>query len=243
MKKLLFTFPILIGTVLFSTNANANAWCKRPQIANHNGGCYFENLAIIQNNTTKKYGFANKQSHIVIPTEYDKADDFSQGLSAVQLGEYWGMIDKHHQVIIPFIYEHLDSPNQHGIIRANKNGQWGFIDKNQNELLVFGKYDYVEPFAFDGFAWVRQDDKWGFIDKQFNEIAPPQYDTHNYFTRPIVCIKKNGKSGCINKQGVEVVPFIYDKIDAFMVGKHQKQVVAYLNGEVFYFDKKGRALK
>lgn len=244
MKPTLLLIPLfLINLSLISHTTHANAWCQRPKIDNHVGGCYADNVAIIQNKTNGKYGFANKNHDIIISTQYDKVDDFSQGLSAVKSGDNWGVIDKNNQVIIPFDYEYLDSPNQFGFIRAKKQGQWGFIDKNQKVLLDFGKYEYIEPFAFDDFAWVQQNDKWGFIDKQFHEIASPQYETHNHFTRPIICLKKNSKYGCINKQGIEVVPFIYDKIDAFLVGKHQKQVVAYLNGKAFYFDKYGRPIK
>ncbi|WP_066802543.1 WG repeat-containing protein [Moraxella oblonga] len=235
MKKLWLIFLILMGAALLSPTANAGLFCRLVKIENHQGSCYVDGYAPIQNTKTHKYGLAKKGNHIIIPAQYDNSAGIDNGLWAVELNSKWGMVTVNNDIIIPFEYDKLNPPNQHGIIRANKNGQWGFIDKNQNELLVFGKYDYVEPFAFDGFAWVRKDDKWGFIDKDFNEIAPPQYDTHNYFTRPIVCIKKNGKSGCINKQGVEVVPFIYDKIDVYG-SQTQSTVVAYLNDEVFYFD-------
>lgn len=242
MKPYLLLAICLISLTLLSHTTHASAWCKRPNIDHHLGSCYANNIAIIQHKTTKKYGFANKNQQIIIATQYDQVDDFSQGLSAVKLGDYWGMIDKNNQVMMPFEYEALNSPDKFGFIRAKKNGQWGLIDKDQNTLLAFGKYDDIETFGFDDISWVRQNDKWGFMDSQLNEIAPPQYDNYNHFTHPIVCIKKQGKSGCINKQGVEVIPFIYDKIDAFIVGKHQRKVVAYLQGRAFYFDKKGRPL-
>lgn len=40
-----------------------------------------------------KYSYANKSFQLIAPFEYDKAEDFSEGLALVKIGEKWGYVD------------------------------------------------------------------------------------------------------------------------------------------------------
>ena len=41
-----------------------------------------------------KFSYANKSFKLIAPFEYDKAEDFSEGLGLVKIGDKWGYIDK-----------------------------------------------------------------------------------------------------------------------------------------------------
>ncbi len=244
MKKTILSGIIMGAMTFMSQSVMASAWCSRPDIQGYTGSCYTDGIAKITDNNTKLIGFANRRNQIIIPTQYTDADNYSQGLIAVKHPnqDNWGMIDLKQQIIIPFDYQFLNSPSTNGHIRAKRNHQWAYIDRNQKEIISFGRYDMILPLGFDGFIQVQKNGKWGYTDKNGNEIIKPQYDNANYFTRNVVCITKDGKHGCINKQGQEVVPFIYDNIEAFTAGKYRNKIVATLNGQTFYFNKNGRAI-
>jgi len=66
-----------------------------------------------------------------------------------------------------------------------KDGLWGIIDKNGNEIIPC-KY---EQLLFD-------------------------YTLDDFANNRLLALKKNGKYGKVNNKGEEVVPFIYDDYDS-----------------------------
>ena len=61
------------------------------------------------------------------------------------------------------------------IIPDEKDGKWGFIDKN-SKVIVDYKYDEVTEINQYGYAGIKQDGKWGSIDEKGNIIQEPTYD-------------------------------------------------------------------
>lgn len=64
--------------------------------------------------------------------------------------------------------------SSNSLFSKNKNGKWGFIDKNGN-MIVKAIYDKVTEFNEYGFAAVKKDEKWGSIDKDGKEVIEPTY--------------------------------------------------------------------
>ncbi len=56
----------------------------------------------------------------------------------------------------------------------NKDGKWGFIDRNDN-IVLQPKYDIVTEFNNYGFAGIKENGQWGVIDEQCNIIVQPSY--------------------------------------------------------------------
>jgi hypothetical protein len=48
-----------------------------------------------------KYGFMDADCDMVIPAQYAKAMQFSEGLAAVEIGGKWGYIDERGSLVIP----------------------------------------------------------------------------------------------------------------------------------------------
>ncbi len=61
------------------------------------------------------------------------------------------------------------------LIPNNKNGKWGFIDKNENVKVDY-IYDEVTEVNKYGFAGIKKDGKWGSIDEKGNIVQEPIYD-------------------------------------------------------------------
>ncbi|MCL2816459.1 MAG: WG repeat-containing protein [Oscillospiraceae bacterium] len=57
---------------------------------------------------------------------YDSANDFIEGLVAVQKGGKWGYIDETGEIIIPIEYDSVGRFNE-GLSAVQKDGKWGIL--------------------------------------------------------------------------------------------------------------------
>ncbi|MBO6879430.1 WG repeat-containing protein, partial [Winogradskyella sp.] len=122
-----------------------------------------------------KYGFINIKGKEVIPTIYDDAGFFSEGLVSVVLNGKCGYVNQEGTFIIEpqFIYgwefrEGLAPIQKRVSIIDNKTGKkkyrqkWGFINK-QGEIIIDPTYTSVSGF-YDGLAMVNFDKGMGYIN-------------------------------------------------------------------------------
>ena len=63
-------------------------------------------MARVKDEKTGKWGYLDKQGHFVVPPQFDVAQDFAEGLAAVEIGGEktgkWGYIDlTGHYVVNP----------------------------------------------------------------------------------------------------------------------------------------------
>lgn len=67
--------------------------------------------------------------------------------------------------------------NQYGdvFVVSTYNGEWAVVDKDDNEIVPFGKYGWIDGFDH-GLARVCLKSKWGIIDMQGEEVLPLEYD-------------------------------------------------------------------
>lgn len=84
-----------------------------------------------------KYGFMDSSCHLVIPTQYDQAMDFSEGLAAVKIGDKWGYIDQSGSLVIPpkFAGAWFFSDGLATVKLDEQSPLWGFIDRMGNLVI------------------------------------------------------------------------------------------------------------
>ncbi len=63
---------------------------------------------------------------------------------------------------------------QNSAFSYNKNGKWGFINK-EDKIIVEAKYDIVTEFNSYGYAGICIDNKWGVVNKNGEIIVEPSY--------------------------------------------------------------------
>ncbi|WP_235596447.1 WG repeat-containing protein, partial [Leptospira weilii] len=91
-----------------------------------------------------KYGYIDKTGKFIIPSQFDNAHSFSEGLAAVQIGKKWGFIDKTGNFVIPPQFYNANSFSE-GLAavqiceEGSDNGcgkwKWGYIDKTGNVAI------------------------------------------------------------------------------------------------------------
>ena len=165
---------------------------------------------------SNKYGF--KKGRVdVIPLKYNYAENFSDGLAAVRLGEYSGFIDKTDKFIIPAKYDDARSFSD-GLAAVRLGKYYGFIDKT-DKFIIPAKYKFVNSFK-DGLAAVQSNGKWGFIDRTGKEVIPEIYSKVRDFSDGLAAVIEEYSSGWkfIDKTGKVVIATRYDEVRDFSDG-------------------------
>ena len=126
-----------------------------------------------------KRGYVNRcTGEIEIPAIYTKAWVFSEGLAAVETNNKLVFIDRNGNVVIDRnfeVYMHGHNyafKNGYCLMRSNKNGLFGFIDKNGNWILE-PQFTYVHPKG--KYIHVKKGHLEGLYTIDMNEVFPTKY--------------------------------------------------------------------
>lgn len=105
-----------------------------------------------------RWGYVDVNGDLVIECQYDDAENFSEGLAAVENDQdLYGYIDKTGKVVIPFQFD--DAKDFHeGLAAVEKDKQWGYITK-AGILVIPYQYGDAEAF-YQGVAQVKKNGKW-----------------------------------------------------------------------------------
>ena len=128
---------------------------------------------------------------------------------------------------------------KNGLIAAKKNGLWGFVDDNLNEVIPC-IYKYVEDFTKFGFAIViLQDDKRAVIDIEGNYILKPtNYSCIKALSYSFLQVQEGNRCGIINLAGNVIVPLVYNDVwlenNYFMVRLGKKYGLIGLDGTIIF---------
>lgn len=178
-------------------------------------GAYSEDLFAAEKKIKGRslYGYIDKSNSTVIPFIYADADDFSEGVAAVQkesktiYTQYGpiptralGFINNKGETVIPFKFQSQMSsiefheglcgigitkdPNLFGETKKNS-----FIDKN-GEIVISGMFDDAEDFE-NGVALIKKAGKYGYMNHNGEVIIPCVYDDCGY-EKDKLCLKKDG---------------------------------------------------
>lgn len=179
---------------------------------------------------------------------YDSARDFHEGLAAVCRDSKWGFIDTSGREVVPCKYDAVDDFHEglarveldsgrtmtfNSGWSMTEDSKWGYVDKTGREIIPC-QYDQAYNFS-DGLAKVYlsiwdpdmpepnnpfplpSDTKRFFIDKTGKEVLTAVEDW-DVFYDGLARIKRDGKTGYVNKEGKEVIPCKYDGAAMFCEG-------------------------
>lgn len=202
------------------------------------GGNFYEGLAWVKKN--RKVGFVNRNGDEIVPLIYDDAGHFSEGMVWVEKEGKKGFVDRSGSEVIPPIYDEVGDFIE-GMAWVRKDNKEGAIDQLGREIIPL-IYDVVFDFH-EGSAVVVQNDKWGLADKSGDVFIPVIYDTETTtqkivmsgngygrgmpvnaplslgrFSDDLLLVKQDGLYGYFDREGIEVIPFIYKNASNFSEG-------------------------
>lgn len=192
---------------------------------------------IIVSNSEQKYGIIDYKGNNILKLEYNGIET-TWPYFTLKKGEFVGLFDiKLLKMVIPIKYDAFGGCGEYiltesGYLGVAKNGKYGLMDKSE-KLITPIKYDWIginmdcelSCWDYDRKEWISRNiapikinEKWGLLNTiTGKEILPCIYDDINrkIYNPNLFFCKKNGKWGCINKNGIVIVPFEYDKFDTY----------------------------
>jgi hypothetical protein len=116
---------------------------------------------------------------------YVNSPQYTPGLNAylVQRNNLYGILGYDGEVIVPFIYDRIQSFKGNRAI-VEKGGKYGLINKPGIEVVPTN-YDKIEELKHGFFKssnsnyYIKLNGKYGCIDGNGNEIIPPVYEAFN----------------------------------------------------------------
>ncbi|UYZ69998.1 WG repeat-containing protein [Moraxella bovis] len=144
-----------------------------------------DNLILVKSNG--KFGYINQQGETVIDFIYDDAWGFGEGLAWVVqkraddkgLDVYF-IDEKGSRVFdVPKDVSSMGVVFNEGLYMVEKDGRFGYVNKEGELAIDYQDYDYVEGFEH-GLNVVTKNDKEGAIDRMGNIVIPIKYDNIEY---------------------------------------------------------------
>lgn len=204
----------------------------------------------------KKWGYIDRTGQVVIPCKFDSADQFSEGLAAVEIKEKIGYIDKTGKLVVP---PRFDSgyPFSGGlalvVLRYFETGvihmaRLGYVDR-VGKLVIRLKepldskslrilYQDGDLNCTEGMVRVEQHVKVGFWDKTGQQVIPPRYEEADLFSEGLAAVKTGDKYGYIDRSGKLVIPPQFSEAGPFREG-----LAAVKIGDSYgYIDRSGKVV-
>jgi hypothetical protein len=216
---------------LYGYKNKKKEWVFEPQF--EYGGNFIGKYAIIKKN--EKYGVINLRGEITLPLVYDdlstirsshtghmlKTDEQLdellgiQGVYRFKLDKYYGLVNGDGRVLVPGIYNNIETTFQEGYGQIIKDTLIGFT--NTLGFVIQPQFHRVENFQFGiAHVWKKNSSgiyKRGIINKTGAYILPVEYDDYIWFNELGLAIYKQGeKCGLVTRKKVILKP-IYDFID------------------------------
>lgn len=104
--------------------------------------------------------------------ELTGAQDFSEGLGAINAMGDWGYTDTTGRMVIPISFDEA-KPFHEGMAAVRQASRWGYIN-NVGTLVINYQFNEAKDFS-EGMAAVQIGSKWGYINNQGSLIIPTKY--------------------------------------------------------------------
>lgn len=103
-----------------------------------------------------KWGWINTSGEVIIPAQFEKANQFSEGLALVQKDGKWGYINKKGEMVIPPKFEDAgDFFSDRAFVQEEENGLYGYINR-KGKYVIAPQFRKAKPFS-NGLAIVEID--------------------------------------------------------------------------------------
>jgi len=189
-------------------------------------GRFFDGLAAVANDQWLA-GYVNPRGEKITPIEFESAGDFSEGRAAVQMGGLFGFIDTQGDVAIPFMYDEV-----RGFIGGVAIGFENFgrsavrvtpIDKFGNTAILpkeMGYYKWNDAYVafYDPELGLTDFDLvfLALLDDEGDALTGFYYTEISGFRDGLAVVEEIDNYtllyGIINKNGVQIIPSIHERV-------------------------------
>lgn len=184
MKKylLILTLSVVVSSIIS---------CSRQKSYSSNDvssdNVVYEEISLYPYQTESgKWGYITTDGKIIIYGKFDAANNFSEEVAAVKMGNLWGYINSKGEFTIPLSLENADD-FEGDRAKVRKNGYFGFINHNGEEIIKC-QFDEIDNFE-NGEAYAVYKGKKGIIDMNGSPILDLKYDEIRPFSDYLLLLK------------------------------------------------------
>lgn len=192
-----------------------------------------KNYSFTHRRINTNYIYKNTSEQIILKTEFDWVEPFSEGMAAVKMGYKWGYIDKTGKLVSRLRFDTAE-PFSQGLALVRINHKYGYIDKTAKMITPL-QFDYAKSFSL-GMAAVKIANKWGYINQTGQIIIPVQFDDAKPFSEDMAAVKIANKWGYINQTGQPIIQYELDDATSFSEGL----ALVKFGNKLGYIDKTGK---
>ncbi len=220
-------------------------------------------LAGCGSSATHPNGFIDKSGALVIDLDKLKpkpvaVGDYSEGegLAPVQFESGAGAIDKSGNIVFTKEFQHIaqfsEGKAAFSVGKSEADERWGYINK-KGDVVIKPVYLAANKFS-EGVAAVRLapemakgksgNGSWCYIDESGKQAIKLTFDQAEPFSEGLAAVRLKGRMGTINRQGIFLVPALYDVVYSANNGNIVAAQGMGYSGEspgqeLDYFDKTG----
>jgi len=169
-----------------------------------------EGIKYFQVEKDGKTGFCDLDGNIVIEPKFDMAEMFSEGYSAVTVGDKHGFIDETGKYVLPLQSCEFLGSLHNGLASVRINDKVGFINI-KGQQIIKPQFDWVGDFS-EGLCVARNDNgqsgigKYGYIDTTGKVVIDFKFQYANNFENGKAKVEINDLWGAIDKTGNIIEP-------------------------------------
>jgi hypothetical protein len=194
-------------------------------------------------------GSCQKKITWAIPPQYDRVSDFREGTAVVVRGDSVEFIDGTGMRLTSYQRDRVYVSSGPLVPYHDGDYKYGYLNR-RGKIFIRPRFESAHPFQ-EELAIVTEQRKYGAIDGTGAFAIKPSFALLQYCSEDLLGAQDHTSMrwGFVNKKGLQVIPFIYDKTglgeytNVFGVLPFSEGLaVAYLDGKAGYIDKKGNVI-
>jgi hypothetical protein len=176
------------------------------------GSPFFEGLAGVT--FREKWGFINEKGEAVIKPQFDDIHYFSEGYCGVSIKDKWGLIDTTGNLIVKLKYHNVGNVQCKivGVEIDNEKPVQYFTVPDKKKICESTSAS-IHSFSEDLLVCSDTNYLWGYRNVCGEWVIPAKYASAYHFSEGLAEVSRKGDkkelTGFINRNGDEVLPFIY----------------------------------
>lgn len=159
------------------------------------------NLRWFQDSNMALFGIKKGNGELFIEPLFYQIESFVDGVSIVSYDDYQGAINSKGDIVIPYVYQELQTSSEE-MIAFYKDGLWGFFNTKGDEV-VSAEYEFADSFS-DGLALVSKNQLFGYINAKGRVVIPFQFDYASSFENGEAQVQLKSKTFTINTKGIRI---------------------------------------
>lgn len=175
-------------------------------------------LSVVQDNQSLLYGFINQNWELLVPCEFDLAENLADGRALVYKNAFYGYLNSKADQSIEFQYENASNFVNGLAVVTDSNQKQGIINRRNEKILPL---EYDELLLDKESDWIRtfiSEQGYGMINSRTMKFIPEKYEYLEIFKDGLALFIQSEKYGFIDENQQIIIEAKFDYASSFQDG-------------------------